>query len=453
MPNRIEYDSLGPVEIPEGALWGPQTERSRQNFSIGQEKMPLDVVYALVRLKKAAAHVNMELGKLEAERAQVIEEATDLILSGAYDEAFPLHVWQTGSGTQSNMNTNEVITHLASKIKPDLSVHPNDHVNMGQSSNDIFMSACHMAALEAVEKKLFPALDQLIGDLEDLSKANRNIIKVGRTHLQDATPLTLGQEISAWASMLKTNRSMLEEAVSYLENLAVGGTAVGTGLNTTEDFGDRVCQVLNRDGYSYKSASNKFQALSSKDALHFAHSGLEVLASNYHKIANDVRLLSMGPRAGIGEITIPANEPGSSIMPGKVNPTQTEQATMICALVIGHQSSISFASAMGQFQLNVYSPMVIYLFLQSTYLLAQSMETFDTRLVRGIKANIKKIEENLENSLMPVTALSPKIGYEKAAKIAQAAYKENKTVRTIALRELDLSPEEIDQLLDPSHMV
>ena len=451
---RIEHDSLGEVRVPADALWGAQTERSRQNFKIGQERMPMAVVRALVVLKKACAGVNGRMGKLNVETAALISQACDAILAGGYEAHFPLVVWQTGSGTQSNMNANEVIAHLCARLDPEAKVHPNDHVNRSQSSNDTFPTAMHIAAVTELQERLFPSLEALVATLRRLEVENWDQIKIGRTHLQDAVPLRFGQELSGWRVMLERAAAMLQESSAGLRDLAIGGTAVGTGLNAPEGFGEAVAEELSAlTGHYFNSAPNKFHALTSQDALVYAHGALKALAANLMKIANDVRWMASGPNCGLGEISIPENEPGSSIMPGKVNPTQCEALTMAAVQVMGNDAAIGIAASQGNFELNVYQPVAIYNFLQSTRLLADAMASFNTNCAAGIRANSAKMEEHLRNSVMLVTALTPSIGYDKAAKVAQKAQKERTTLKEACLSLGFLSAEEYDRIVDPAKMV
>ncbi|MDR0596742.1 MAG: class II fumarate hydratase [Clostridiales Family XIII bacterium] len=444
---RIEADTMGEVRVPADRLWGAQTQRSFENFRIGGERMPTDIVRAFGILKKAAALANAQLGVLEQKKAKAIARAADRIIKGELDGEFPLSVWQTGSGTQTNMNVNEVIAHLTG-------LHPNDDVNRGQSSNDTFPTAMHIAAVSAVEDALLPALDELRLTLDRLAEDFGDIVKIGRTHLQDATPLTLGQEIGAWSSMLSEAGEMIIAALAPVRSLALGGTAVGTGLNTHPDFGklaaDKITEI---SGHSFRTAPNKFHALTAKDALVFLHGALKALAANLFKIAGDVRLLSSGPRCGIGELVIPANEPGSSIMPGKVNPTQCEALTMVCAQVMGNDAAIGFAASQGHFQLNVYMPVMAYNMQQSIHLLADAAASFDKNCMRGLEPNEPAIAKHLENSLMLVTALTPKIGYDNAAKIAKRAHENGTTLREAALASGHLTEAEYNALVDPTRMV
>lgn len=454
MDYRIEHDSLGEVKVPKDKYWAAQTQRSYENFKIGQEKMPREIIQAFALLKYAAAQANCELGLLDQKKAQAIEEVCDQILAGSLDDHFPLVVWQTGSGTQSNMNVNEVIAHRANEILGQDLLHPNDDVNRSQSSNDTFPTALHISSLLAVEERLFPAIEELKSTFDELSQAYMDIIKTGRTHLQDAVPLSLGQEISAWSRMLEVSKDMIQDSLAGLREIALGGTAVGTGLNAPEGFADLVAEKISqKSGYPFLSAKNKFHALTSKDQIVFVHGAIKALACDLLKIANDIRMLASGPKCGIGEITIPANEPGSSIMPGKVNPTQAEALTMVCVQVIGNDTAISMAASQGNYQLNVYMPLIAYNFLQSVRLLADALKSFNLHCAQGIKPNREKIQENLDKSLMLVTALNPYLGYENAAKIAKKAYAENKTLKEACLDLGLLTEEEFDRILDPKKMV
>lgn len=458
MPSRIEHDTMGDIEVPTGHLWGAQTERSRQYFRIGREIMPLALVHALARLKKAGAEVNFRAGGLTDQIRGLIVQVCDEILAGQHDGEFPLSVWQTGSGTQTNMNVNEVIAIRAAVIATGSAeggrpVHPNDHVNRAQSSNDIFPSAMHVAAVFALEDHLLPALATLHQTLQDKAAQFAGIIKIGRTHLQDATPLTLGQEISGWAAMIASSRKQVLEAIEHLRFLAIGGTAVGTGLNAPAGFGEAVAQQLSRDtGKLFYPADNKFHALTAHDQLVFASGAVKGLAANMMKIANDVRWLASGPRCGLGEIVIPANEPGSSIMPGKVNPTQAEAVTMVACQVMGNDAAIGFAASQGNFELNVFKPLIIYNFLQSVFLLADVIRSFDRHCATGIEPDRARISQHLHNSLMLVTALNPHIGYEKAAQIAKKAHAENLSLKQAALALGLLSEEEFDRYVQPVQM-
>ncbi|WP_058909946.1 class II fumarate hydratase [Entomohabitans teleogrylli] len=457
--NRIEKDSMGEIEVPADRLWGAQTQRSLEHFRISTEKMPAALIDALALTKKAAAQVNLELGLLAPERAKAIMAAADEVLSGQHREEFPLAIWQTGSGTQTNMNINEVLANRASELLGgergmERLVHPNDDVNKSQSSNDVFPTAMHVAAVIALNETLFSPLDALIHTLEHKAHAFSDIVKIGRTHLQDATPLTLGQEISGWAAMLAHSRRHIENSLPHLAELALGGTAVGTGLNTHPQYAVRVAQALAAlTGQPFVTAPNKFEALASCDALVQAHGALKGLAASLMKIANDVRWLASGPRCGIGEIRIPENEPGSSIMPGKVNPTQCEALTMLCCQVMGNDVAINIGGASGNFELNVYRPMVIHNFLQSLRLLSDGMASFNEHCAVGIEPDRARIDQLLNESLMLVTALNTHIGYDKAAEIAKKAHKEGLTLKAAALKLGYLSEAEFDAWVRPQEMV
>lgn len=458
MDYRIERDTIGEIKVPADKLWGAQTQRSSQNFRIGTEKMPKEVIRAFAMLKKGAALANKQLNNLEAEKADAIVQTADEILAGKLDEHFPLVVWQTGSGTQSNMNVNEVIAHRANEILAEkgssLRVHPNDDVNRSQSSNDTFPTALHVAAVIAVEDTLLPAIAKLKETLRNKSEKFQHIIKTGRTHLQDATPLTLGQEISGWYRMLEKDAQMVAESAAHLKELAIGGTAVGTGLNAHPDFGDQVAaEISEMAGKQFTSAKNKFHSLTSYDEVVYAHGALKALAADMMKIANDVRWLASGPRCGIGELTIPANEPGSSIMPGKVNPTQSEAVTMVAVQVMGNDATIGFAASQGNFELNVFKPVIIYNFLQSARLLADAIVSFHDNCAVGIEPNEEVIADHLNNSLMLVTALNPHIGYENAAKIAKLAFNENLTLKEAAIKSGLLTEEQFEQFVRPEQMI
>ena len=453
MEYRIEHDTMGQVRVPADKYWAAQTQRSFENFKIGTERMPIEIIRAFAILKKGAAMANCKLGNLARDKMEAIVTACDEITAGKLDDHFPLVVWQTGSGTQSNMNVNEVIANRANELAGKKLVHPNDDVNRSQSSNDTFPTAMHIAALTAIEDRVLPGLDLLAGTLAELSRRYEPIIKTGRTHLQDATPLTLGQEISGWHAMLTQTRKMLTASCDGLRELALGGTAVGTGLNAMPEFGERVAEEISAlTGKSFVTAPNKFHALTSKDALVFSHGALKALAANLMKIANDVRLLSSGPRCGIGELLIPENEPGSSIMPGKVNPTQCEAMTMVAVQVMGNDAAVGMAASQGNFELNVFMPVCIYNFLQSARLLGDVMVSFNNNCALGIRPNEAKIKEYLDSSLMLVTALNPVIGYENAAKIAKLAYRENLTLKQAALRLNLLTEEEFDKAVRPENM-
>ncbi|KQN53501.1 MULTISPECIES: class II fumarate hydratase [unclassified Erwinia] len=457
--NRIEKDSMGPIEVPADKLWGAQTQRSLEHFRISTEKMPVELVYALALTKRAAAKVNSDLGLLPAERANAIVSAADEVLADKHGGEFPLAIWQTGSGTQTNMNMNEVLANRASEIlggERGMSrlVHPNDDVNKSQSSNDVFPTAMHVAAVVAVKEHLIPQLHVLQKTLNDKAEAFKDVVKIGRTHLQDATPLTLGQEISGWVAMLAHNLKHIEQSLPHVAELALGGTAVGTGLNTHPEYAVRVAEelaVLTKQ--PFVTAPNKFEALATCDALVHAHGALKGLAASLMKIANDVRWLSSGPRSGIGELSIPENEPGSSIMPGKVNPTQCEALTMLCCQVLGNDVAVNIGGASGNFELNVFRPMVIHNFLQSVRLLADGMDSFNHHCAVGIEPNRDRITQLLNDSLMLVTALNTHIGYDKAAEIAKKAHKEGSTLKAAALKLGYLTEAEFDAWVKPEEMV
>ncbi|MCM3371013.1 class II fumarate hydratase [Bacillus velezensis] len=458
MDYRIEKDTMGEVKVPADKFWGAQTQRSKENFKIGSEKMPQRVVKAFAILKRSTAIANERLGNLESEKAQAIAAVCDDVLNGKYDDNFPLVVWQTGSGTQSNMNMNEVVANRATALlkekNSELKIHPNDDVNRSQSSNDTFPTAMHVAAVLAVYEQLVPALDQLRATLDEKAKAYQDIVKIGRTHLQDATPLTLGQEISGWVYMLDRSKEMILESTEKIRALAIGGTAVGTGINAHPQFGEFVAEEITKvTGQTFKSSPNKFHALTSHDEITHVHGALKALAADLMKIANDVRWLASGPRCGIGEIVIPENEPGSSIMPGKVNPTQSEALTMIAAQVMGNDVTIGFAASQGNFELNVFKPVIIYNFLQTVQLLSDGMNSFHDKCAVGIEPNQETIQENLSNSLMLVTALNPHIGYENAAKIAKLAHKEGLTLKEAALQLNLLTEEQFNEMVRPEDMV
>ena len=454
MDYRIEHDTMGEVRVPANRCWGAQTQRSHENFPIGTEKIPQEIIHAFAVLKKAAALANCKLGNLDARRANAIAAACDEILAGKLDDEFPLVVWQTGSGTQSNMNVNEVVAARANALLGEKLVHPNDHVNKSQSSNDTFPTAMHIAALTAAEDHVLPALDGLAATFERLSAEYADVIKVGRTHLQDATPLTLGQEISGWSSSLRRDERMIRGAMEGVCELALGGTAVGTGLNALPAFGETVAQEISAlTGKRFVTAPNKFHALTSKDDLVYLHGAFKALAADLMKIANDVRLLASGPRCGIGELLIPENEPGSSIMPGKVNPTQCEAMTMVAVQVMANDVAVGMAASQGNFELNVFMPVCIYNFLQSARLLGDVMRSFELRCARGIKPNREKIQAYLDESLMLVTALNPHIGYENAAKVAKTAFAEGITLREAAVRLGFLTAEAFDRIVRPEKMV
>lgn len=458
MEYRVEHDSMGEVRVPADKYWGAQTERSHNNFPIGVgiETMPAEIVHAFGILKKAAARANRALRpeKMTKEKLAAIEQAADEVISGQLLDNFPLVVWQTGSGTQSNMNSNEVIANRGNEIAGKKLLHPNDDINMSQSSNDTFPTAMHIAAVCALEDKVIPAIDTLVTTFRRLEAENEGVVKSGRTHLQDATPISFPQEISGWRSSLERDRELLLLAVKPLKELALGGTAVGTGLNTPKGFDTAVAaEIAKLTGKDFKTAENKFHALISKDEIVFAHGALKALAADMMKIANDVRWLASGPRDGLGEIFIPENEPGSSIMPGKVNPTQCEAVTMVAVQVMGNDVAVSMAASQGNFELNVFMPVCIYNFLQSARLLAESIVSFNDRCACGIRANREKMEHNLHNSLMLVTALNPYIGYENAAKTAKKAYKENISLKEACVSLGFLTAERFDEVFHPENMI
>ncbi|TXG01340.1 class II fumarate hydratase [Massilia arenae] len=458
MENRIEKDSFGPIEVPADRLWGAQTQRSLHHFHISTERMAPELVAALAQVKRAAAAVNRSLGKLSSDKADAIIRAADEVLDGRHPAEFPLAVWQTGSGTQSNMNMNEVLANRGSELLggergEGRMLHPNDHVNMGQSSNDIFPTAMHVAAAWALAKEVLPALAQLRGTLLRKSRDFEPIVKIGRTHLQDATPLTLGQEFSGYVAQLEYSEQQLKSALPGLLLLAAGGTAVGTGLNAHPEFAARIAAELgSRTGLSFKTAPNKFMALAAHDAMVAAHGAFKTLATALMKIANDVRWMASGPRSGLGEITIPENEPGSSIMPGKVNPTQCEALTMLCCQVFGNDVAITVGGSQGNFELNVFKPMIVHNFLQSARLLADGMRSFDEHCAQGIEPNRARIGELMEKSLMLVTALAPHIGYDRAAQIAKKASTDGLTLRQAALQSGFVDEQQFDQWIVPIDM-
>ena len=451
---RIEHDSMGEVEVPAWALWGAQTERSYENFRIGTETMPKGIIRAFALLKKAAAQANAELGCLTEEQATLIGQAADEVLAGQHDDMFPLKVWQTGSGTQSNMNMNEVLANRGNQIAGMKVLHTNDSVNRSQSSNDTFPTALHIAAVLALEEELLPEARNLVETLKRLEKENEGIVKSGRTHLQDAVPIAFSQEISGWRGLVEAGIEDIEASLPGLLKLALGGTAVGTGLNAPEGFDKLVAsKVAALTGQPFVTDPNKFHALTGKDAIVFSHGAVKALAANLMKIANDVRWLASGPRLGLGEITIPANEPGSSIMPGKVNPTQCEAVTMVAVQVMGNDAAIGFAASQGNFELNVFMPVIAYNYLQSVRLLADAIHSFDIHCVSGIAANRDKMQSNLHNSLMLVTCLNPYIGYERAAKVAHKAYAEGTSLKDACLALGYLTAEEFDKVMRPEEMV
>jgi fumarate hydratase class II len=456
---RIERDTMGEVAVPQERLWGAQTQRSLEHFKISGERMPRDLILALAQVKKAAALVNLDLGVLDEKKTRAIVAAADEVLAGRHDDEFPLVVWQTGSGTQTNMNMNEVLANRASELLggprgEGRLVHPNDDVNKGQSSNDVFPTAMHVAAAHALRARLVPAVADLREALATRAEAFRGIVKIGRTHLQDATPLTLGQEFSGYVSQLDHGRAHVEAALPHLCELALGGTAVGTGLNAHPQFAVRVAAKLAElTGHPFVTAPNKFEALATHDALVHAHGALKTLAASLIKIANDVRWLASGPRCGIGELAIPENEPGSSIMPGKVNPTQSEAMTMLCAQVLGNDVAVNIGGASGNFELNVFKPLIIHNFLQSARLLVDGCASFREHCVVGIEANAARIRENLDKSLMLVTALNPHIGYDNAAKIAKTAHHTGKTLKEVAVELGLVTPAQFDEWVRPEKMV
>lgn len=458
MEYRIEHDSMGEVKVPADKYWAAQTERSHENFKIGVgiETMPREITKAFGILKKAAALANNQLKpeKMTAEKLATISQACDEVISGSLNDHFPLVVWQTGSGTQSNMNANEVIANRGNEIAGAKLLHPNDDINMSQSSNDTFPTAMHISAVMALEDKLIPAIDLLVETFKRLEKEHEGIVKSGRTHLQDATPITFSQEISGWRSSLERDKELILRSLEPLKELALGGTAVGTGLNAPKGFDVKVAEAVSQlTGKDFRTAANKFHALTSKDEIVFAHGAVKALACDMMKIANDVRWLASGPRDGLGEITIPENEPGSSIMPGKVNPTQCEAVTMVAVQVIGNDVAVGMAASQGNFELNVFMPVCIYNFLQSTRLLAEAMVSFNNNCAVGIKANKEKMHHNLHNSLMLVTALNPYIGYENAAKTAKKAFKENISLKEACVALGFLTAEKFDEVFHPEKMV
>lgn len=453
MEYRIEKDSMGEMQVPADKYWGAQTQRSYQNFRIGGELMPREITHAFGYLKKAAAIANFNLGKLDEERKNIITRVCDEVIAGKLDEHFPLVVWQTGSGTQSNMNVNEVVANRGNELAGKKLLHPNDHVNMSQSSNDTFPTAMHIAAAMEIENNLFPAMEKLIATFKRLEMENDDVVKSGRTHLQDAVPIKFSQEISGWRNMIEKTEKMLRLSLPGLKELALGGTAVGTGLNAPKGFGKEVASVLSElTGKQFVTAENKFHALTSKDDITFAHGALKALAADLMKIANDVRWLASGPRNGLGEIHIPENEPGSSIMPGKVNPTQCESMTMVAVQVMANDVAVGMAASQGNFELNVFMPVCAYNFLQSVRLLADGITSFEKNCVTGITANRQKMHDNLYHSLMLVTALNPYIGYDNAAKTSKKAYKENISLKEACVALGFLTPEKFDEVFKPEKM-
>ena len=459
MQFREERDTMGVVEVPAEALWGAQTQRSLQNFKISNERMPVALIQALAKVKRAAATVNHDLGLLDAASTAAIIRAADEVIAGEHNDQFPLVIWQTGSGTQTNMNMNEVLANRASELLgggrgSDRKIHPNDDVNKGQSSNDVFPTAMHVAAIQELHHRLKPAIRVLSETLGTKAAAFSGIVKIGRTHLQDATPLTLGQEFSGYVAQLDHGLKHVQASMAHLYELALGGTAVGTGLNAHPEFAERVAAELSRlTSLSFISAPNKFEALACNDALVHAHGALKTLAASLMKIANDIRWLASGPRCGIGELAIPENEPGSSIMPGKVNPTQSEAMTMVCCQVMGNDVAINIGGAMGNFELNVMKPMIINNFLQSVRLLTDAMISFNDNCAVGIEANIERIDQLMHNSLMLVTALNPHIGYDKAAEIAKKAHREGITLKAAAVASGYVTEQQFDSWVIPSDMI
>ena len=455
---RIESDSMGTIEVSANVYWGAQTQRSLLHFNIGRDTMPPELIRAFGILKKACALVNQDLGKLSADKAKLIVQAADEVIAGKLDEQFPLRIWQTGSGTQTNMNVNEVISNRAIELaggemgskKP---IHPNDHVNMSQSSNDTFPAAMHIAAAERVQKKLIPAVQTVVDAIKTKAKEFNDIVKIGRTHLQDAVPLTLGQEFGGWASLLERDIERLKQVLQGLYDLAIGGTAVGTGLNTHPEFAERAARkIAELTGLPFRSHPNKFAALSAHDEIVFAQGAMETLAASFMKISNDIRWLASGPRCGLGELSIPENEPGSSIMPGKVNPTQCEAMTMVCVQVHGATAAVGFAGTQGNFELNVFKPVMIYNFLHSVTLIADACHGYVDYMIKGIEVDKEKVGWYVKNSLMLVTALAPKIGYDKAAKVAHTAHVDHSSLKEAALKLGFLTAEEFDQLVRPEKM-
>lgn len=459
MAFRIEHDTMGEIKVEDSKYWGAQTQRSLENFKIGIEKMPKELIEAFAILKRSLAVVNHSLGKLDDQKNKAIIKACDEILEGKFEGMFPLAIWQTGSGTQTNMNLNEVIANRATEIlggdfRKEKLVHPNDHVNMSQSSNDTFPTAMHIVSVLEITRKLLPSLERLHKTFKQKSDEFKSIVKIGRTHLQDATPLTLGQEFSGYVSMLEHSKTQIQQSLDFIRELAIGGTAVGTGINAHPKLSEKVSEELTKfTGVKFVSSPNKFHALTSHDALVFAHGALKGLAANLMKIANDVRWLASGPRCGLGELNIPENEPGSSIMPGKVNPTQCEAVTMVAVQVMGNDATIGIAASQGNFELNVFKPVIIYNFLQSLSLLSDAMDSFDEHCAKGITPNLEKIDYNLHHSLMLVTALNPHIGYENAAKVAKNAHKKGISLKESCLELKLLSAEEFDKFVVPENMI
>ena len=454
MDYRIEKDSMGEMKVANDKLWGAQTQRSYENFPQGVATIPLEQIKSLVLVKKAAALVNNEQGKLDQDYKDAIIKACDKVLAGGFEDQFPLTVYQTGSGTQTNMNVNEVIAHLANEILGKKEIHPNDHVNMSQSTNDAFPTAMHITSLRIINEYLLPEVDEIAGEFYKRAEDFEGIIKTGRTHLQDATPLRLSDEIKTYGDLIKRDGNYLKESTKALEYLAIGGTAVGTGLNTRKGYDVKMAETLSElTGFNLKADSNKFLQLSSKHGIAKAHGAIKILASDLLKIAEDIRFLSSGPRTGIGELIIPSNEPGSSIMPGKVNPTQVEMLTMISLEVMANDQAITMANSLGQLELNAYMPFIIYKMVDSVKILSKGIHSFNIHLVKGLVANEKKIAENLEKSLMLVTALSPKIGYDKASEMAKFAYLEGISLKEANKRLSYVTDEEFETIVDPNKMV
>ena len=454
MDYRIEKDSMGEMKVANDKLWGAQTQRSYENFPQGVATIPLEQIKSLVLVKKAAALVNNEQGKLDDDFKDVIIKACDKVLAGGFEDQFPLTVYQTGSGTQTNMNVNEVIAHLANEILGKKEIHPNDHVNMSQSTNDAFPTAMHLTSLRIINEYLLPEVDEIAGEFYKRAEDFEGIIKTGRTHLQDATPLRLSDEIKTYGDLIKRDGDYIRESIKALEYLAIGGTAVGTGLNTKKGYDVKMAETLSElTGLNLKADSNKFLQLSSKHGIAKAHGAIKILASDLLKIAEDIRFLSSGPRTGIGELIIPSNEPGSSIMPGKVNPTQVEMLTMISLEVMANDQAITMANSLGQLELNAYMPFIIYKIVDSVKILSKGIHSFNIHLVKGLVANEKKIAENLEKSLMLVTALSPKIGYDKASEMAKFAYLEGISLKEANKRLSYVTDEEFEEIVDPNKMV
>lgn len=454
MNRRIERDAIGTVKIAAEKKWGAQTQRSLENFPIGSEKMPIEVIQALGLVKKAAALTNAEISLLDTSKAEAISEVCDELVWGMLNDEFPLSVWQTGSGTQTNMNLNEVISHIANEKRASDPIHPNDDVNKSQSSNDTFPTAMQIAVVLKVKERLVPVLAEVKQTLNRLAETYKDTIKIGRTHLQDATPLTFGQEISGWIGMIERNEKMIEESMKMMYDLPLGGTAVGTGLNAEPTFSRKAIQKITRwTNEPFVQMENKFHGLSSKDNFVFFHGALKSLAANVMKMANDIRWLASGPRSGFSEITIPANEPGSSIMPGKVNPTQVEALTMVCVQVMGNDTTVGIAASQGNFELNVYMPVIIYNTIQSITLLADGLQSFNKRCLTGLTANEEKMRTYVDQSLMLVTALAPVLGYDTASALAKQAFEENKTLKEVVMSAELMSEQDFDDYTDPRKMV